>query len=340
MSKRAGAKSIIASFGSFSSATPEDASSESKPGTDVQRPVARVGAGIIGATQRSLAEIREERDRLQALVAKGGSQEIDPSLIDPSPFPDRLPDDTDEESEELKRLLRDEGQKVPIQVRAHPTSPGRYQVVYGHRRWRAALDLGLPVKALVTDLSDSELVIAQGIENSSRQDLSWIERSLFAWRMDKEGIKPRDIKAALGIDDAELARLRQVPKVVPLEVIQAIGRAPKAGRPRWISLANATANDDGAVARIQETLSADKVSSSDERFRRALAAALGKATHAENSDEMDLRDANGVSIGKAVFKSGKIRLRVAKDEGEAFSDFLRDELPGLVDRFRAKQSRS
>ena len=39
----------------------------------VQRnPSPRVGAGVIGATQRSLSELREERDRLQALVDAGG----------------------------------------------------------------------------------------------------------------------------------------------------------------------------------------------------------------------------------------------------------------------------
>ena len=52
-------------------------------------------------------------------------------------------------------------------------------------------------KVILTELTDAELVVAQGIENAARQDLSWIERALFVDRMDKAGIKPRDIRAAL-----------------------------------------------------------------------------------------------------------------------------------------------
>ena len=111
MSKNPSGKSIIANFGALSVAGPEgeDGSAQRVP----VQPVARVGAGVIGATQRTLSDIREERDRLLALVAAGGGLELDPSLIDPSPFPDRLPDDSDVAFEALKKLISEEGQKIP-----------------------------------------------------------------------------------------------------------------------------------------------------------------------------------------------------------------------------------
>ena len=106
MSKTPSSKSIIANFAlSTSEADPAPAP---RPRS---QPVARVGAGVIGATQRTLSDIRDERDRLQALVATGGGLELDPTAIDPSPFPDRLPDDTDSAFEEFKKLLGQEGQK-------------------------------------------------------------------------------------------------------------------------------------------------------------------------------------------------------------------------------------
>ncbi|MFX8852474.1 ParB N-terminal domain-containing protein, partial [Acinetobacter baumannii] len=91
-----------------------------------------------------------------------------------------------------------------------------FQVIYGHRRWRAAKDLGLLVKAIVVAYDDRELAIAQGIENAARQDLSWIEKALFAFRMEDAGVKARDIRAALSIDDAELARFRSVTRAIPI----------------------------------------------------------------------------------------------------------------------------
>ena len=200
MSKVSSKKSIISNFSALSAGLAEEPEGEGgvlpSPLGQTAQPVARVGAGVIGATQRTLTDIREERDRLRALLDAGGGLDLDPTLIEPSPYPDRLPDDNDLEFEVLKKLISDEGQKVPIGVRRHPTDASRYQVVYGHRRWRAARELGVAVKAIVVSLDDRELVIAQGIENSVRQDLSWIEKALFAWRMDEAVIKARDIRAA------------------------------------------------------------------------------------------------------------------------------------------------
>ena len=100
-------------------------------------------------------------------------------MIDPSPFPDRLPDDTDSAFEEFKKLIARKARRSPFRSGRTPKRRDRYQIVYGHRRWRACRDLGIKVKAILTELTDAELVVAQGIENAARQDLSWIERALF-----------------------------------------------------------------------------------------------------------------------------------------------------------------
>jgi ParB family chromosome partitioning protein len=331
LSKKPASKSIIANF-AFSAAA------DSAPPVAPAQPFARVGAGVIGATQRSLSEIREERDRLQALVASGGGLELDAALIDPSPFPDRLPDDGEGDFESFKKLIADEGQKVPIQVRKNPGAEDRYQIVYGHRRWRACLALGIKVKAIQVDLSDSELVVAQGIENAARQDLSWIERALFAWRMDKAGIKARDIRAALTVDDPELARLRAVCRALPLDVISAIGRAPKAGRPRWVELATAVEGAPKLVETIRKTLSDDKVSAlpSDARFAVVLNAIKGDAASAR--DTLDLKSPAGEVIGRASFSASDVKISVGKVHAKAFASFLKKELAPLMDKFLAEEA--
>ena len=152
-----------------------------------------------------------------------------------------------------------------------------------------------------------------------------------------QGVKPRDIKAALGIDDAEMARLRQVARAVPEDVILAIGRAPKAGRPRWLALATAIEQDSAALGRVRGTLSADKAASSNERFQKALEVVLqASSSRNESSGDLPLRDKAGDVIGKAVFGRSEIKLRVQSAQGNAFAEFLRAELPGLMDRFAAR----
>jgi ParB family chromosome partitioning protein len=330
MTKASRNKSIIANFGALNVSV-----SEAAPGLAAV-PAPRVNAGVIGATQRSIAEIREERDRLQAQLASGAGIDIDPKLIDPSPFPDRLPDDGTQEFEAFKNLFEEEGQKVPIQVRRHPNMDGRYQVVYGHRRWRAALEIRRPVKAIVVDLDDTELAVAQGIENAARQDLTWIERALFAARMDEASVRSRDIRAALVIDDPELARLRSVTRVLPRDIVEQIGRAPKVGRPRWLELAMAVGQDKSALARVRSTLSADKVSasSSDQRFQLALGAALRAATGNAEQRQLDLFGADGAPIGKVRFAPTGLNLQVKGESGRNLLAFLETELPALVRRFQ------
>ena len=300
-------------------------------------PPPRVSSGAVRSLKDSFSEVEKENQELRDKLAAGGGAELDPSSIDPSPFPDRLPDDSQVDFEALKKLIAEEGQKVPIQVRRHPNVSGRYQVVYGHRRWRAALDLGIKVKATIVTLSDNELVVAQGIENAARQDLSWIERALFAWRIDQADIKPRDIRAALSIDDPELARLRAVCRAVPVEVIEAIGRAPKAGRPRWVALATALGGDSAALDRVRKTLSGDRVSAltSDDRFKLVFTAV--KQPSARSRSELELRSSAGKILGKATFAKGDIKLTLAEEHASGFGTFLEEELPELVERFFARE---
>lgn len=332
MSKR---KSIVSKFGDFRSDQP---SAEGKPVGEVkdgQQKTSRVAAGIIGTTQRTLTQIREERDALLEQASNSNQVvSLDPDVIDPSPFRDRLPDDSDTDFQGFKNSIAQEGQKVPVTVRRHPGTSDRFQVVYGHRRWRALKELGNKVSAIVADYSDRDLVIAQGIENANRQDLSWIERALFADEMQSAGIKPRDVKAALSIDDAELSKLRGVLKVVPKNLVELIGRAPSIGRPRWLELSAAVKNKSD-LSKIEETLSADKVSnaSSDDRFLQVLAAVITSPNHEPKTNvqaSLELDD-----VGSMTVTSRSVKIKLANKHGAGFSKFLEAEMASLVERYKS-----
>jgi ParB family chromosome partitioning protein len=164
--------------------------------------------------------------------------ELDPAAIERSFIADRM-----EWEDGSYRALRDsiaaEGQASPILVRPHPTETGRYQVAFGHRRLRAARELGQRVRCIIRPLTDRDLVIAQGQENSARADLSFIERGRFALALFESGHKRPTIMQALCVDKTTLSRLMKIVARLPADIVDAVGPAPSAGRERWTALAKA-----------------------------------------------------------------------------------------------------
>jgi ParB family transcriptional regulator, chromosome partitioning protein len=299
------------------------------------------GAGPVGALGKALGEFKVRNkiaDEIESKLASGQTVvELDPALLDPSPFQDRLPDDTGADLASLSKSIEEEGQKVPIQVRPNPAAAGRYQIAYGHRRWRVLSNLGRAVRAVVLELTDEQLAIAQGIENSARQDLAWVERALFAARMEKANLKPRDVIAALSIDHSELAKMRTVTTVLSPDLLHWIGRAPAVGRPRWFQLAEAVKKDSSALERIQKIRAAAQIAgdSSDQRFAHVLAAALppDKATDVER---LGLLSPTGGDFGALSFGHAEAKIAVEKQYAIAFRAFLKDEIGPLVEKFFAR----
>lgn len=219
------------------------------------------------ALARSVRDVADHSKQLEEKLTAGQViVELDVSVIEASFVADRMTYDG-ESYTELRQSIAEKGQNSPILVRPHPKERGRFQVAFGHRRWRAAKDLGKPVRAVVRELSDEELVIAQGQENSVRSDLSFIERARFAKNLEDNGYGRPVIMTALNADKSAVSKLISVTSAIPPHVIDAIGPAPQTGRAPWLDLATAFATRDRAddLAELLETqafLDAD----SDERF--------------------------------------------------------------------------
>jgi len=97
--------------------------------------------------------------------------------LEPGPYQPRQPIDP-ASLRELADSIRARGILQPLLARPHPASPGRYQIIAGERRWRAAQAAGLhEVPALVRPLADAEAMAAALVENLQRQDLNAVEEA-------------------------------------------------------------------------------------------------------------------------------------------------------------------
>ncbi|MGO7163258.1 plasmid partitioning protein RepB [Rhizobium johnstonii] len=255
--------------------------------------------------------------------------ELDPGLIDASFVSDRLAIDAAELAQ-LVEQIREHGQQVPILVRPHPETRGRYQVAYGHRRLAATREIGIRVRAVVRDLTDGQLVVSQGQENSARTNLSYIERALFASRLEERSFGRDVIMAALGVDKAALSRMLIVIRQVPLDLVNAIGAAPDIGRRRWLELGERLEKAD--VEKIVAELSADDARkiSSDERFQRALVLATKKT--AAPKPAMAKTQVSGVPVMIKKTASGATFVFDGKT-APGFDQFVQERLKGLFQEF-------
>jgi len=97
-------------------------------------------------------------------------------LVDCSPYQPRR-EFNKEALQELADSIRAQGIVQPILVRPSP-KPGRYELIAGERRWRAAQLAGLhEVPALVRRMEDRAAMCIALIENIQREDLNPLEQA-------------------------------------------------------------------------------------------------------------------------------------------------------------------
>ncbi|PYE87011.1 plasmid partitioning protein RepB [Phyllobacterium leguminum] len=288
------------------------------------------GRSPVGALGRSLGELSERSRRAdeieEKLRAGQAVVELDPASIDPSFIPDRMLSD-DEPFRSFVESIREQGQQVPILVRPHPQKTGAYQVAFGHRRLRAALELDIGVKAIVRNLTDQELVVAQGQENNERQDLSYIEKVRFAQKL-AERFSRDVVMAALAIYKSDLSNMLAVAVKIPTELVDAIGPAHGIGRRNWMALAEVLTAGKERMEMALSVATKPEVAMlpSKERFE-AVARALTEKASVRNANAVLLP--GGQEIAQIAQTKQKITLTIDRRTSPDFADFVMNELPRL-----------
>jgi ParB family transcriptional regulator, chromosome partitioning protein len=134
----------------------------------------------------------------------GGAIDLDVSKIDPSPHQPRLRM-AHEAIEELARSIKESGVLQPIVVRH--ASRGRYELIAGERRFRAAKKAGLKrIPAVVRDVPDDRVLELALVENIQRENLSPVEEArAYKALSEKYGLTQEKIAERVGKERATVA---------------------------------------------------------------------------------------------------------------------------------------
>lgn len=194
-----------------------EAESESKPAEEAkpaQKPAAKADAKV--------AQPKKAANHDHDVIV-----ELDPNVIDEWEMVDRPTDEFGDLSE-LTKSIAQHDQSIPILVR--PKKNGRYELIYGRRRWTICKDLDRKVKAFVRDLNDRDAYQQMVIENQHREDISSWARALSYKKALDTGIYSSQsaLAAHLGIDRSVLNNILVYTKI-PDNIVEAVGSFSKVG---------------------------------------------------------------------------------------------------------------
>src|SRR4029078_3565941 len=145
-----------------------------------------LGKGIRSLLQSIDTEMKTTTGELKPSVVKSvtSMQRIAAADIEPNPKQPRK--DFDEQAlQELAQSIKLHGLVQPVRVSG--TSAGKYRLVAGERRWRAAKLAGIKdIPAFIRKTDDQQLLELALLENLQREDLNAMEIALSYKRMMEE----------------------------------------------------------------------------------------------------------------------------------------------------------
>jgi len=223
------------------SAKPEPAAPvEAPPSSSKPKTAPGTLAGFMANQSTAIQENEQLRAQLLEFDGAVPTRKLDPAAIGRSKWANRdasafLGTDWEKFKEEIGSAG---GNVQPIMVRRIrvPEGVGRsyppgvsstvsYEIVFGHRRHQACLELGLPVLAAVAEVDDRELFVQMERENRNRADLSaWEQGVMYANALD-EGLYPsnRQLATSIGRDLSDVGRAISLARL-PTAVIEAFAR--------------------------------------------------------------------------------------------------------------------
>ena len=150
---------------------------------------------------------------------------------------------------ELALSIKEQGVMQPILVR--PVGGGRFEIVAGERRWRAAQQAGLrEIPALVKNVPDQSALAVALIENIQREDLNPIEEAKGLARLiDEFGLTHEAAAKAVGRSRSAVSNLLRLTALAPPVQEYVLAGSLEMGHARAL-LALPVEQQSGAAARI------------------------------------------------------------------------------------------
>ncbi len=169
----------------------------------------------MGGAKKGLGRGLEALIPSLGLEESGAIKEIPVDEIIPNPYQPRR--SLHEESlEELAQSIREHGLIQPLIVTRDEES-GKYQLIAGERRWRAAMMAGLStVPAIVKEVSPRQMLEIALVENIQRADLNPLEEAeAYRFLIEEFGLTQEEVAKRVGKSRAAVANTVRLLRLPP-----------------------------------------------------------------------------------------------------------------------------
>lgn len=264
--------------------------------------------------------LKEQLKKFEGCLA---TKRIDPNLIVRSKWANRHElSFTGPEFDGLKNDIKSQGGNVqPIKVRHLKGDVSKFEIIFGHRRHQACLDLGIDVLTIIEDLDEKHLFIEMDRENRQRKDLRPFEiGSMYAKALD-EGLFPsaRKLAEEVGIDQSQLNKALSLARL-PEDVLSAFP-SPLDLQYRWVAdLVGSIQKDPDLVLSLAKTILSELPRpASSEVFKRLTE---GRGTVPHTSKKIDSLKGPRGQIGQIAYNERKhsVRIDLENIDPEKFSE--------------------
>jgi ParB family transcriptional regulator, chromosome partitioning protein len=267
----------------------------------------------------------------EAGEAPSGLMEVPVNAVAPNPKQPRTRFD-DETIAALAASIREVGILQPLVVRR--AGDGRYELIAGERRLRAAKAAGLAsVPIVLRDSEDSELLREALIENIHREDLNPIEQAeAFKALLGELGLKQEELADRVGVSRSHIANTIRL-LALPLDVQQFLADDKiSAGHARAVlSLGDKDAMSSLATRIAAEDLSVRQTEDIVRRFVEAPKGAAEKRRVAEAITEQS--DANLAEVEEILSEqlATRVSIQMGAKRGKVVIEFgSPDDLERIV----------
>lgn len=282
----------------------------------------RLGRGLAAL----IGEIdRPQDERAQAVAAADGRVPIE--FVSANPRNPRR-SFAEQDLADLAQSIREHGVVQPVVVRS--AGSGRYEIIAGERRWRAAQKAGLTeLPVIVRDVDDRTALELAIVENVQRADLNPVEEALgYQQLIEEHSYTQADLGQVIGKSRSHVAntlRLLKLPDVIRDMLVDG---SLSAGHARAL----VTSPEPAQLARriVEEGLSVRQA----EALAQQPPAPSGSAQAGRKSAE---KDADTAALEKAL--SDVTGLRVSINHGARGGELriaykTLDQLDGLCQRLK------